>query len=100
MFGISSTVIALGVMTISALVLLMALATRKPKRAEKWEKAEIMKQLLALSEQEAVGRQAATAVRARTPVSRPTPSRPVTRPANMPLKASVKTNLPVRSKAR
>ena len=100
MFGISSNVIALGVMAIAALVLLIALATRKPKRVEKWEKAEIMKKLLALSEQEAGGRQAATAGRTRAVVSRPAPSRTVTRPANIPLKASVKTTLPVRSKAR
>jgi hypothetical protein len=100
MFGISSTVIAYGVMAIATLVLLMALATRKPKRVEKWEKAEIMKQLLALSEQEAGGRQTASAARARPGGSRPAPSRSVTRPANIPLKASVKTTLPVRSKAR
>jgi hypothetical protein len=100
MFGISSTVIAVGVMTISALVLLMAVASRKPKRAEKWEKAEIMKRLLALSEQEAGARQTTTAVRTRPAVSRPAPSRTVTRPANIPLKASAKTTLPVRSKAR
>jgi hypothetical protein len=99
MFGISSTVIAYGVMAIAAFVLLMAWATHKPKRAEKWEKAEIMKQLLALSEQEA-GRQVATAARTRPAVSRPMPSRTATRPANIPLKASVKTTLPPRSKAR
>jgi hypothetical protein len=100
MLGISSTVIAYGVMAIAGFVLLMAWATHKPKRAEKWEKAEIMKQLLALSEQEARGRQAATAARTRPAVSRPMPSRTATRPANIPLKASVKTTLPPRSKAR
>lgn len=100
MFGISTTVIAVGVMTISGLVLLLALASRKPKRAEKWEKAEIMKKLLALSEQEAVGKPATSAVRTRPVVSRPAPSRNAPRPAHVPLKANVKTTLPARSKAR
>jgi hypothetical protein len=99
MFGISSTVIAYGVMGIATFVLLMAWATHKPKRAEKWEKAEIMKKLLALSEQEA-GRQAPTAARTRPVVTRPVPSRAATRQVNMPLKANVKTTLPARSKTR
>ena len=95
MFGISSNVIALGVMAIAALVLLVAVATRKPKRAEKWEKAQIMKQLLALSERENSVAVTAPSVRLRAPASRPG-----MRPGNAHLKASTKTTLPSRSKNR
>ena len=50
MFGISPTLmIALGVLTVAALFLMTPLGKRKRKRPEKWEKAEIMRQLLALS---------------------------------------------------
>jgi hypothetical protein len=42
----------------------------KPKRAEKWEKAEIMKRLLALSEQEESRRVVQKAVRVRVQASR------------------------------
>jgi hypothetical protein len=97
MIDISSirTVIALAGLAIGVLALALKLRARKPKRAEKWEKAEIMKKLLALSEQDAGLATAAPSVRMRAPISKPT-----MRPGNAHLKASVKTNLPARSKAR
>ena len=54
MIGASSigVVIATAVLAIAVLALVAKLLADKPKRAEKWEKAEIMKQLLALSESE------------------------------------------------
>ena len=81
--------IAVGVLALAAILLAPG-----PKRAEKWEKAEIMKKLLALSEQEE-GRRAAAAVKAR-----PQPARQVTRPAAANLKATSKIAAPVRAKAR
>jgi len=101
MFGMSPTVmIALAVLATAALFLLTPLGRRKRKRAEKWEKAEIMRQLLSLSEQEAGARPATGSARARTASSRPTPTRTPMRPSNLPIKANVKTTLPARSKAR
>src|SRR5215469_7108192 len=97
MMGLSSTwlMIALGVLAILVLMRVMKLFA-KPKRAEKWEKAEIMKQLLALSDQEEKRRLAtAAAARARTQ-----PARPITRPNPAPGKASTKVAMPVRAKAR
>ena len=100
MFGMSPTVmIALAVVATAALFLLTPLGRRKPKRAEKWEKAEIMRQLLSLSEQEAGARPTASPARPRT-TSRTSPTRAPMRPANLPIKANVKTTLPARSKAR
>lgn len=84
--------IALGALAIVLLVLLAILLRSKPKRAEKWEKAAIMKQLLALSEREENLRRAA-------PGARPAPTpRPLPRPATANLKASSKTTLPPRLK--
>ena len=101
MFGISpTTMIALAALATAALFLLTPLGRRKRKRAEKWEKAEIMRQLLSLSEQEMGARPAASTARARGATSRPTPTRAPMRPANLPLKANVKTTLPARSKVR
>ena len=56
MIGTSSpgVVIALGVIAIAVLALVAKLCFSKPKRAEKWEKAEIMRQLLELSEREGI----------------------------------------------
>jgi hypothetical protein len=88
-------VIALGAAVVLVLALVAKLLGRKPKRAEKWEKAEIMRQLLALSERENTGKPAAPSVRLR-----PSPTRPVTRPGTAHMKASAKTNLPARSKVR
>jgi hypothetical protein len=97
MMGIASPgiLIALGAVAVLLLALLLKLLGGKPKRAEKWEKAEIMKKLLALSESEAKLRQPAPAVRLRAPAPRPTG-----RPSTAHLKASSKTTLPSRAKAR
>ncbi|MGC2184408.1 MAG: hypothetical protein WA637_14090, partial [Terriglobales bacterium] len=61
----------------------------------KWEKAEIMKQLLALSEREEGLRRPAPAVRLRAPATRQ-----AIRPGAVHLKANAKTTLPSRSKTR
>lgn len=91
----SPIVLALAGCAILTLALVAKLSTRKPKRAEKWEKAEIMKKLLALSEQDAGLATASSSVRLRAPASKP-----AMRPGNAHLKATVKTTLPARSKAR
>jgi hypothetical protein len=97
MIAIPSTgvVIALGALAVAVLALFAKLCLGKPKRAEKWEKAEIMKQLLALSERENNMARTAPSVRMRPPASRPT-----MRPGNAHLKATAKTTLPNRSKTR
>jgi type II secretory pathway pseudopilin PulG len=101
MFGLSPTVlIILVVLATAALFLLTPLGRRKRKRAEKWEKAEIMRQLLALSDQESGRKSAVAQARPRPATSRPMPTRAPLRPANVPLKANAKTTLPARSKAR
>jgi hypothetical protein len=73
MLSLSSTgfEITLGVVALVVLLLVAKMFTGKPKRAEKWEKAEIMKQLLALSEQEEGRRVTAPAVRVRPQAARP-----------------------------
>jgi hypothetical protein len=96
MFGISPTLmIALGVLTVAALFLMTPLGMRKRKRPEKWEKAEIMRQLLALSEQDQGLKATAPSVRLRAPAPKP-----AGRPGTAHMKASSKTTLPSRSKAR
>jgi hypothetical protein len=89
MIGLSTTevVIALAALVIVTVVLTKLFAG-KPKRAEKWEKAEIVKQLLALSEQENGSRLPTPAVR---PMSRSNQAR---------LKTTAKATLPARAKAR
>lgn len=96
MIGLSTTevVIALAALVLVTVVLAKLFAG-KPKRAEKWEKAEIMKQLLALSEQESGRRVPAPAVRPRTQ----TPS-PVTRPGQVRPKTAGKGTMAVGAKAR
>jgi hypothetical protein len=96
MLGMTSTQIlmCLGVL-VAGTFLLFLVRDRKPKRAEKWEKAEIMRQLLALSEQENGGKKPAPSVRLR-----PSPTKPAVRPGTANLKASTKTNLPARTKVR
>jgi len=99
MTDISSTgvVLVLAALGVVVLALIAMLFPRKPKRAEKWEKAEIMKQLLALSErEESLRRPAPTAVRVRASAT----ARNAVRPATSALKATTKTAMPVRSKAR
>ena len=102
MMDISSTGVVLVLATLAVVVLALAamLFPRKPKRAEKWEKAEIMRQLLALSDKETGARPATPPGRSRPAASRPTATRTPMRPANLPIKANVKTTLPARSKAR
>jgi hypothetical protein len=98
MIDISSNGVVIGLAAIAILVLALVakLCTGKPKRAEKWEKAEIMKQLLALSERESNLAGTVPSVRLRAPAS----TRQGMRPGNAHLKASTKTTLPSRSKAR
>jgi hypothetical protein len=90
--------VALGALAILVLTLVIKLFT-KPKRAEKWEKAEIMKQLLALSEEEEKRRLAAPVTRAKAQ-----PVRPAARSTPATVKASAKPSpkvvIPVRAKAR
>jgi hypothetical protein len=71
MFGASpiGVVIATAVLAIAVLALVAKLFADKPKRAEKWEKAEIMKQLLALSESENSVLATAPSTRLRAPAS-------------------------------
>jgi Na+-translocating ferredoxin:NAD+ oxidoreductase RnfG subunit len=98
MTDISSTgvVLVLAALGVVVLALIAMLFPRKPKRAEKWEKAEIMKQLLALSEREESLRRPAPTVRVRASAT----ARNAVRPATSALKATTKTAMPVRSKAR
>lgn len=86
--------IALSAVAAGLLVVLVKLFWPRPKRAEKWEKAEIMKKLLALSDQQEGRRLPAPAVRTRVQ-----PARPVARPGMAHVKASAKVS-PVRAKAR
>jgi hypothetical protein len=86
-------VIALGMIALAVLALVAKLCFGKPKRAEKWEKAEIMRQLLELSDRENGKATSAPSVRLRPPAVRP-----ANRPGTAHLKASAKTNLPNRSK--
>jgi len=97
MIGLSSTgvAIALAVLAVAVLALVVKLCVGKPKRAEKWEKAAIMKQLLALSERENSVATTAPSVRLRPPASKPG-----MRPSNAHLKTTAKTTLPNRSKTR
>lgn len=99
MADISSTgvMLVLSALAVVALALIAMLFPRKRKRPEKWEKAEIMKQLLALSErEEGLQRPAPTAVRVRSSAT----ARGAVRPATSPLKATTKAAMPARSKAR
>ena len=97
MMGLSTgLVIALSVAALGILVLVAKLFAGKPERAEKWEKAEIMKQLLALSEQEE-GRRVTAPAAAK---ARSSAARPVMRPAQANVKMSGKVGIPVRAKVR
>lgn len=79
------TILCIGVVTALALLILLAKKfTGKPKKAQKWEKAEIMKELLSLSEREA-GSAAIAPSRSRTPVK--TGARKVA-PARKPARTS------------
>ena len=91
--------IAVGVLAIAVLVIVAKLFRTKPKRAEKWERAEIMKQLLALSEEEEHRRLAAPASREKAQPVRPA-ARPTPAPVKASAKAAPKVAIPVRAKAR
>jgi len=69
---LSPTTFVIVVAALAALTLaVLLLASRKPKRAEKWEKAAIMKQLLALSEREESMQRMKQAMSARTAKPQP-----------------------------
>jgi hypothetical protein len=86
--------VALAVLAIAVLVIVAKMSRAKPKRAEKWEKAAIMKQLLALSEQEEKRKAAAAAERLRAQTAR------AARPSPTHVKAARRLAWQVRSKAR
>jgi hypothetical protein len=96
MIDFTSTPVVIGAagLATAGLALVLKVCSPKPKRPEKWEKAQIMKQLLALAEQDP-GLATAPSVRLRAPASKPTG-----RAAYPHLKASTRTTLPPRSKAR
>src|SRR5712691_6396122 len=89
---ISILFIFIGVVTALAVFVLAKACAGEPKRAEKWEKAEIIKQLLVLSERE--NRVSATAppVRFRAPLSDQ-----AIRPSKAYQKPTGRTSQPVRS---
>jgi hypothetical protein len=88
--------LALAVVVIAMLtVVALRSRSKRKQRPEKWEKAEIMKQLLALSESE-------NSAAAKTPSIRvgvPAP-RQAKRTAHAYPKRPAKTTLPIRSKTR
>jgi hypothetical protein len=84
-------IFCIGVVTALAVVaILVKKCAAGPKKAEKWEKAEIMKQLLALAEREN-GTSAAAPSRSRTP-----PSQRM-RPGGLPRKPAGKASQPIGS---
>ena len=88
------TLIALAALAIGMLALATMRWRGKPKqRAEKGEKAEIMKRLLALAESEQSVAVRAPSARLRVPVARQG-----VRIGNASLKTTAKTTLPIRSK--
>lgn len=94
--GITSVGISAGLAVIAIGLLSLAAIRwgRKPKeRAEKWEKAEIMRQLLALSEREnsLAGKAPSARVQTRVP-------KPHSRASNVRPKTTAKITLPSRSK--
>ena len=91
--------VALGALAILVLLLVMRLFPSKPKRAEKWEKAEIMKQLLALSEEEENRRLGAPVSRTKAQSARPA-ARTTPAPVKASVKPAPKVAIPVRAKAR
>jgi hypothetical protein len=99
MFGISSTssAILLAALAIAlfAALLMIRRAQMPKKRPEKWEKAAIMKQLLAMSEREEYFAAKSTSTRARQRASRPGP-----RPSSAQLRTTAKATLASRSKTR
>ncbi len=73
-----TSILCVGVVIVLAgFVIVLKTCARQPKKAQKWEKADIMKQLLALSESE-------SAVPASAPSRKKTRAVPGTRPAAFP----------------
>jgi hypothetical protein len=71
--GLTLTGMVTAISALAALVLLLVLlSSRKPKRAEKWEKAAIMKQLLAASEREEAMQHMKQSAQSRTASPQPT----------------------------
>ena len=99
MFGISptSSAILLAALAIAlfAALLMIRRAQQPKKRPEKWEKAAIMKQLLAMSEREEYFAAKSASMRRRQPASRPG-----MRPSPASIKAASKATVASRSKAR
>lgn len=97
MFGISPAIlILLAGLGLGALAVVGFMLTRKPKsRPEPWEKAEIMKQLLALSDLEPNAVKAKPPVRPRTPAPKQTK-----RPAAAYSKVPARPTQQAQSKAR
>jgi hypothetical protein len=95
MISVSSTgvVIALAVLAIVGCLFVPKLRAGKVKRAEKWEKATIMRQLLALSERENGLAATEPPVRVSAPASRLK-----MRATKAPVQTTAKTTLPIRSK--
>ena len=81
-------VIALAVLAIAAFFCLPKLRTAKPNRPQPWEKAAIMKQLLALSERETSPARTSARLRGSS----------ASKPSTAHLKPTVRATLPVRSK--
>ena len=85
-----TSIVCIGVVIVlGGFVIALSQCTRRPKKAQKWEKADIMKQLLALSERESVV-PASVPARSRTPRAipgtrpgkfPPKPTSPVSHPA-------------------
>ena len=86
------SILFIGVVTALAVFVLAKACARGPKRAEKWDKAEIIKQLLVLSERENGISATAPPVRFRTPLSDQ-----AIRPSKAYQKPTGRTSQPVRS---
>ena len=96
MFGLSSIGLEIALAALGVLVLGLAFKLRaRPAKAEKWEKAAIMKQLLALSEAEAN-------LRTKAPVRlQPSAAKRAVPPARKaPLKMAAKAGVAGGSKVR
>ena len=96
MFGISSIGVAIALVALAIAVLSVVsirCAGKPKKRPEPWEKTEIMKQLLKLSERENSLLVKSPSLQVRAPVSRQG-----MRPRNAQRKTHAKTTLPIRSK--
>ena len=105
MLDLSSTTIVIMVALAATGLAVLLLDSRKPKRAQKWEKAAIMKQLLAASEREESMQRMKQSMRAQP--TRPQPamrqataasSRSTKPPATPPAKPKV--NVAAAGKAR